>query len=308
MTTGQKIIEEICREEGISVKHLSKDWVLELEKNGIRRYIAGYKFDLNGHALGEVLDDKYGTYDLLKQAGFPVVPHHILYPHENMEAYALGCHTEEDAIRLFQQYGNDVVLKSNTGTCGYDVYHVKTQADLLTVRNQLLRRNASISLNPYRKILHEYRVILLEGKAWLTYQKNLPVVVGDGIHSLRELLLQKQSSKTLQTYESTEFDTILEVGKTYPCGWKYNLSQGATVTEEIDDKKRTRLLILAEQIASRFDIQFASIDLIETEEFGIEVLEINSGVMMDFYASIGKKQYEMTKKIYREALEKMMGK
>lgn len=86
----RNIIKEICTEENIRYKIISKDWIIVLEKDGAIRYISGYKFDLNKHALGTLLDDKYATYELLKNLNFPVIIHNIVYPASNNNYYAIG--------------------------------------------------------------------------------------------------------------------------------------------------------------------------------------------------------------------------
>ena len=52
-----KMIKEICDKNNIKCTFLSKNWVIKLEKDDMTRYITGNKFDLNGHALGNIMDD-----------------------------------------------------------------------------------------------------------------------------------------------------------------------------------------------------------------------------------------------------------
>ena len=89
--TFKNILSEICKEENIKFTYLSKDWIVVLEKDGICRTLAGYKFDLNSHGLGEVCDDKYALCELLEHYHLPVVEHHIVYAPTNNENYAIGC-------------------------------------------------------------------------------------------------------------------------------------------------------------------------------------------------------------------------
>ena len=53
------IIKEICDELNIKCTFLSKDWVIMLEKDNIKKYITGYKFDLNTQWTSNIVDDKY---------------------------------------------------------------------------------------------------------------------------------------------------------------------------------------------------------------------------------------------------------
>ena len=63
----RKLIQLICSENNISCDVLSLGFLLVLEKNGVVKTISGYKFDNNSHSLGKIFDDKYATYELLKQ-------------------------------------------------------------------------------------------------------------------------------------------------------------------------------------------------------------------------------------------------
>jgi len=49
------------------------------------------------------------------------------------------------------------------------------------------------------------------------------------------------------------------------------------------------------------NIKFASIDIIRTEG-KYKILEVNSGVMMEYFAASSSENYETAKKIYREAI------
>ena len=74
----KEIIKEICTEDNIKYKFLSKDWVIMLEKDGKTRFISGYKFDLNSHGIGLIADDKYALYEVLKSKNIPVIAHKLV--------------------------------------------------------------------------------------------------------------------------------------------------------------------------------------------------------------------------------------
>ena len=89
MNTFQKIVKEICEDNKITFNILSKDWIITLEKDGKVKYIAGYKFDLNRHGLGLILDDKYAMYDVLNKFNLPIIKHYIVYRDNNLNDYAM---------------------------------------------------------------------------------------------------------------------------------------------------------------------------------------------------------------------------
>lgn len=120
----KEIIKEICTEDNIKYKFLSKDWVIMLEKDGKTRFISGYKFDLNSHGIGLIADDKYALYEVLKSKNIPVIEHKIVYNKMNNLDYAIGCNTYEYVKEYFEKNNNNIVIKPNDGTCGKNVFNV----------------------------------------------------------------------------------------------------------------------------------------------------------------------------------------
>ena len=103
MKVFHDLIKEVCEEENIGYQVLSKDWLLMLEKDGITKFICGYKFDLVGHALGNIMDDKYATYEVLLSKNIPVIPHFILFRHSNHCEYAINSNDYHQAHLFFSR-------------------------------------------------------------------------------------------------------------------------------------------------------------------------------------------------------------
>ncbi len=292
MKKFHEIIEEICKEEGIRFRLLSKEWIYLLEKNQKVSYIAGYKFDLNGHGIGNVLDDKYAFYEVLLEKGYPTIKHHIIFRNYSIK----------EIETLFHVYHDNVVIKSNTGTCGGEVFHVEDKKQLFEVIDSLLKKHFSISLCPFYSIQSEYRVIVLDGEVKVSYQKKKAIVVGDGKSSIRELLCQFNPFFFEEKNLDSSFDRILEKGESFVYSWKFNLSQGAVPVEIEDELLKRRLSNLALEISNHLKISFGSIDIIQTEEDELLIMEANSGVMMDYLIELYPNGYQIAKEIYREAI------
>src|SRR5574344_465840 len=182
-----KMIAEICNELNINIKVLSKEWVIQLEKNEKVRYISGYKFDLNNHGVGEIIDDKYAMFEVLKSFNIPVIEHNILFRPNNKEEYAINSNSYNYVFNFFKEHNSNIVIKQNDGTCGVEVYHITNEKDIISCLNKIFIENFSISICPYYDIKTEYRVIMLDGKCKLIYGKRRPIVYGDGVHSIKEL-------------------------------------------------------------------------------------------------------------------------
>lgn len=297
-----KIIEEICQELNINYTYLSKEWIIKLTKDNKVKYLAGNKFDLNPHALGLIMDDKYALYDTLKSFNIPVCTHNIFYAPNNTHSYAQGCNTYEEILKLFKLYHNDIVAKINNGSLGMDVYHITDSHTLIKVLDKLFIKNYSISICPYYHIKNEYRLIVLNNKIELIYKKISPTVYGDNVHSIKELLLNFNypffKDKTLP-------DTILGLNESYTYDWHFNLSRGSIASLDIPKKLKTKLSTIAKEVSKKTGIIFASIDIIETNDNDLLVLEVNSGVSIDKCTNFIKDGYNIAKSIYKEAVIEM---
>lgn len=294
-----KIIKEICQELNIKYTYLSKDWIVKLEYNNKVKYLAGNKFDLNPHALGLVMDDKYAFYDTLKNLNLPVCLHHIFYAPNNKYSYAIGCNTYEEIFKYFDLYHHDIVVKINNGSLGMDVYHIEDKDTLIKTLDKLFIKNYSISICPYYHIKNEYRTIILNNEIKLIYKKISPTVTGDGLHSIKELL-QKFNFSYFKDIQLP--DTILKKGEIYTYDWHFNLSRGSIATTSIDPKLKSKITDLALTVAKKTGIVFASIDIIETTGGKLLVLEANSGVTIDKAINFLPDGYNIAKNIYKEAI------
>ena len=297
-----KIIKEICKELNIKYTYLSKDWIIKLEKDNKIKYLSGNKFDLNGHAVGLIMDDKYAFYDTLKNIDIPACIHNIIYRENNNYEYAKNCHTKEDIISYFNKYNSDVVIKPNIGSLGLGVYHITNKDELLEKTNELLKENFSISICPFYNIKNEYRVIILDNNIKLIYKKQNPIVTGNGINTLKELLIKFNK----YYYQDKEIINIIpKKNEKYTYDWHFNLSRGSIASLDIEDKLKEKLSLIAKKVSKEVGITFASIDIIELYNKELLVLEANSGVTIDKVIDFIPNGYNIAKEIYKEAIIKM---
>lgn len=297
------IIKNICEELDIKFHLLSKDWVITLTKHGITKIISGYKFDLNLHALGLVFDDKYALYDVLKNLNINIIEHNIVYGIDNKNDYALLCNNMEYLTKLFNQYNKNVVLKRNDGTCGANVEHINNLEELEEKFLKMSNKYNSLSLCPYYEIDYEFRAIVLDNEIKLVYKKEKPIVIGDGVSTIKELLI-KFNPCYFKKIDDKKLDVVLKKGESYVYDWKFNLSRGARINEEVNDHDRQNIYNIVSSISEKLNLGFCSVDIIKSNN-EYYVLEINSGVMMENYIEQAKDGYMNAYNIYKEAILKM---
>lgn len=273
------LIREICLENDIKCVSLSSDWIVVLEKNNIKKTIAGYKFDNNNHAFGEILDDKFATYELLKLYDIPVCEHNIFYSKNNENSYVQSRNSWDYINSLFNKYNHDIVIKINNGTCG-------------------------VNVNRITNIENEYRVVVLNNKIELIYKKELPIVYGNNKNTIKELL-EKFNPNYFKNINSDELNNVLDLNEKYIYSWKFNLSNGSMPSLDVKDEEKKHILEIINSILNKINVGFCSIDVIRTVENKYMVLEINSGVMMKNFAQEVIGGYDIAKSIYTKAILEM---
>ena len=299
-----RIIKEICNELDINYEFLSKDWIIKLSKDEKIRFISGYKFDLLNHACGICFDDKYATYEVLNSIGVSTVKHDIIYRSTNKNSYANDCKGLEYLIELFNKYKRNIVLKVNNGTCGIDVYHITNINDLKDKYNLLISKNYSLSVCPFYEIENEYRAIILNGEVKLLYKKIKPVVTGDSIKTIKELLMDF-NNEYFKNYDDDNKDDVLPLNETFEYDWKFNLSKGAISSLDIDYNDKENIDNIIKLLKPIINNGFCSVDIIKTKDNNFYVMEINSGVMMQNFIKQNENGYMIAKLIYKEAIIEM---
>lgn len=87
--------------------------------------------------------------------------------------------------------------------------------------------------------------------------------------------------------------------------WRFNLKQGARAVAIEDEELYNKLLEIAKIVSATINLRFCSVDIIETEEHELLVMEVNAGVMTEGYIKQHPEDYGKIKRIYRDAVEKM---
>lgn len=291
-----KIIEQICKENNIQYEELSDDWIIKLKKNNQNKFLVGYKFDLNNQATAEICNDKFALYAVLNSEGIPVIKYNILFRNE-----------EGKLKHYFEEYNQNVVLKPNNGTCGSNVMHICDYTELENEYEKLISKCYSVDICPFYEIENEYRVIYLPNKQHI-YKKVKPIIIGDGVHTVKELLMQFNgeyfSKDSNLKNQKVSVDYIPKLGEKIEYEWRFNLSKGAKIADVTDDEKAV-LMELVNRIVKVINLKFVSIDIVKLSNNEFMVMEINSGVMMENLIKLDKNGEKIAKDIYMEAVNMM---
>lgn len=300
------MIKELCHEMNIKVEKLSYGWLLQLSKDGKVRHITRNHFDNNPQASGEIADDKYATYEVLKSQNVPVIEHTMLFNPATRTQYIPKEGIWNTVVAEFSKYGK-VVVKSNNGYMGKEVElcHSLRETEI-AIQKLFYQKEGSVSICPYYDIKTEYRSFYLNGEVLLIYGKTKPFVVGDGKSTLEELIgaLNLPDKKVIQdNLSKLDMNVVPKQGEKVDISWKYNLSGGAIpkVLDKGDLYQKIESLVI--KAGKAMNMNFATIDVIQTVDDELYVMEVNSGVCATIFAEIVEDGYELIKDVYRKALE-----
>lgn len=302
-----ELISELCNELDIKQKILHDGKIRILSLNDEERILWSKKFELNSVIAARIADNKTSTYEVLKQYNIPCVEYKKYTCHYQNNSCYLDSDSIKDIYNDLQNY-HELVLKPENGYEGTDVYRCNCIEEVLSIIARFRKPYNYICSSPYYQVRAEYRTICLNGMAMLSYQKNLPFVIGNGNDRIQQLIRQKYNTLynfLINDIPSDMYNQIPAVGEKVVIGWKFNLSQGAHSTPIDDAEKKETIQALSTAAANAIHINFASVDVIETIDGKFLIMEINSGVVLNKYIEDDILNYNIAKNIYKEALLSM---
>lgn len=299
------LMRELCAEMGIDLKKMSYGWILQLKKDGIVRYLAGNRFDNNSEAAGRIACDKYATYEVLKNEHIPVVKHTMLF---NPLTRGKFVGTEGVGLTVVSEFLKNgcVVVKPNTESEGRGVTLCRTLKETEIAIQKLFKSNGSISICPFYDIKTEYRTFYLNGKVHLIYGKTKPFVVGNGKSTMGELIEKLDLPKKSIVEDNLKILDLTYVPKKnekVEVSWKHNLSGGAKPVVLEKSELYDKISEISIQTGKAMNMNFATIDIIQTSDDELYVLEVNSGVCTRFFIENTEGGYDIVKEIYKEAIK-----
>ncbi len=265
---------------------------------------------MNSAVAHQIARDKAATAEVLQTCGIPCVSH-TLFLSPEMNKYVDLTRSWEAMLRLLRENPDGIVVKPNEGTSGELVFKVSSESALELAVHRIFSSHLSLAIAPFVNIEDEVRVVLLDQQPLVVYKKDRRSVVGDGKHSLLELVLAAMPAERRSTdlpamiadLDKSALDEVLPPGHRHVLNWRHNLDSGAQPVLLEQGASRDACVRIAGHAAKAIDIRFASIDVVQVNG-GWQILEINSGVMME---ALGRSHPELVYAAYRAALDKVFG-
>ncbi len=188
--------------------------------------------------------DKYFTNTILGRAGVPTLGGEYFFLHDRYRAYRPAGHEIDDALTYFRTLGATAFVKPLAGSRGDFAQSVYDEASLVRYIRDVARYYDSILIQPIVSGT-EYRIFLLDDEVLYTARKHPPFVSGDGVRSIRDLLIAHNadlqarglSPASMDADRDTSFDRVLPKGERWIIPGRMNLSAGGTMALEIPDSE-----------------------------------------------------------------------
>ncbi len=295
------IYDEAVR-RGIPVTRIGKDSILQLGYGRNQRMVEATLTDKTSCIAVDIACDKELTKRMLFDAGLPTVK-------------GSCCSTLEEVLSIGEELGYPLVVKPINGNHGRGVtVDIKNPEELKEAFNEAGAISSRVIVESFMEG-KDYRVLVVNRKVVAVAQRIPPMVTGDGIHSIRQLVDEENKNPLrgfghekpmtkipldgiMEKYLAQNgytLDTIPSAGEKIFLRFNANLSTGGAA-RDYTDKIHPDNIDIAVRAADTIGLDIAGIDICTRDisksiwSNGGAILEINAapGIRMHMYPSYGK--------------------
>ena len=236
----------------------------------------------NNATAATLASDKYFTNKILEDAGVATLGGEYFFLHDRHRAHRPTGRERDDASEYFRQLSGAAFIKPLQGSRGDFAQAIHGEASLDRYLQEVSRHYDAILIQPVVCGL-EYRVFLLDDEVVYAARKYPPIVVGDGVSAIRDLLLAHNAALRARglspatAQHDSSLDTVLAKGERWEIPGRMNLSAGGTM--RIEAPRSDAAITLARKAARTLGLRVAAVDLftdIAGEQDAIRVIEVNS--------------------------------
>lgn len=290
--------------------------------NGKIHYFRDNNFDLNPMGSSAIAVDKdYANYFMSKM-GYPTISGQAFYS----EKLCKVLNSNEGIEKAFQyalHLGFPLIVKPNSKSQGKCVFMVNNKKEFYNTCLKVFKCDRVVLIQRFIPG-KDYRIVVLDDEIISAYQRLPLAVIGDGVHTVLELLNIKQSEfysggrttkidindcriKMFLGNQKMKMNTILKKNQYCQLLPNANLSSGGeafdvTSTIHEDFKK------IAIKLTAAMGLRYCGVDIITEGDITDApskywVIEINSAPGIDNYFAIGKEQQKIVEKLYLKVLK-----
>lgn len=170
-----KAIFDEARKRGIPAMRLGNESLIQLGYGKYSRLVQASLTDTPSCISVDIAGNKHLTKQILTDNDIPVPYGDIAY-------------TEESAVRLARSIGYPVVIKPYDGNQGKGVtLNISNEAQVRLAYNEAIKFSRGVIVEKFIKG-RDYRVLVVGDKVSAVSERRPPEVIGDGIHTIKELM------------------------------------------------------------------------------------------------------------------------
>jgi len=238
----------------------------------------------NNSTAATLASDKYFTDRILEDAGVATLGGDYFFLHERHRAHRPAGHEREDAFAYFRRLDAAAFVKPLQGSRGDFAQVVRGEAALERYLLAVAKHHDAVMIQPIATG-HEYRIFLLDDEILFSVGKYPPFVLGDGVRSIRDLLIAHNadlqarglSPSSATAISESALDVVLPAGERRDIPGRTNLSAGGRTVFEAP---RSEVALTAARKAARaLGLRVAAVDLfsdIGGDPAAIQIIEVNS--------------------------------
>lgn len=325
---ASSMIAEIAPELGLEV-HIEPEYgyVGQIKtRDGRIFYFRNTSFDLNGQGSSDNAKDKgYADY-FMRRMGYPVPEGRTFYS-DRWAKVVKSDRNMQGASEYAEELGYPLIIKPNSKSQGLGVEKVYTREELVVglkyIFNEIKDRVAIL-----QRFVEgdDYRIVVLDQEVIASYRRLPLSVVGDGVHSIIQLLQSKQERfrqmgrdtvikiddpkiKRKLMRSGLNFDVIPAPNTVLPLLDNANLSAGGDaidVTDVMHPTYKETAIRLSRDMGLRYSgVDIIAVAPIENPIGKYFVIEINAAPGLDYYIEMGDKQQRTAREMYRKVLVAM---
>lgn len=250
---------------------------------------AGTPYALNDARAAAIARDKSFCAEVLRNADVPVLPGRMFFVTKRWAEMRSPGREPEDALAFAREAAYPLFCKPISASNGLHAEVVEDAEAFAAYIERVGREHFAILVQPFVQA-PEYRVFVLESRALFSYRKHLPSVVGDGAHTLRELVaaLPRESGAPPLKPRARGPDgalvppqTVLAYGVRAMLEGPANRAAGGCASELLEGAPEAfaRVALAA---ARAVGLRLAAVDLFDLHSDGgaCAVIEVNSNPMI----------------------------
>ena len=326
-----QLVSKLAPKVGASVV-VEPEWGVASQiiyKNGLVRSVFRYSLDLNSIASADIAKDKGYAKFFMKKKGYPVAEGTTIL--ENKRAKAInGKRNMAFAKKYVKKIGFPAIIKPNSKSQGAGVHLVHSERELEMRLKEIFKDDKVAVLEKYLPG-RDYRIVVLDGEIISAYERIPLSVVGDGLHSVRDLLIAKQKNfissgrdtkinlkesriKTKLKKQNLSFESVIGKNEKIFLLDNANLSTGGDavdVTHAIHPGFRK----ISRQLTQDMGLRMSGVDIMvrkgdisqDPKKCSYYIIEINAAPGLDHYITTGKAQKRKIEEMYLKVI-KALGK